>query len=150
MHLHAAGCDNGLSHRAGAREGNLQILEGLQQRPALFPAQLVHLLGQRNACPAGCHRNHGLGHQSPQCVGAALVGPLLALPEQPGIQRFPVQGRLEVNVGRIAVLLPVQMGGGGEHQRAGQPEMGKQHLPLLAEDHLPLLIGHLQLHIAQG
>ena len=42
------------------------------------------------------------------------------------------------------------MGGGGQHQRPGQPEVGEQQLPLLPEGGPAPVVPHPQLHVPQG
>ena len=78
------------------------------------------------------------------------VGVFLKIPQHPGVQLLFVQPRLQVDFQMILMVLKItQMGAGGEHQRTGDAEVGKEHFAQLGIELLAALVEGREYYVAQ-
>ena len=104
-HLHAAGGDDGLLHRALAADGHRERLGQLQQRVPLLPGHGIDLLRLFDSGAPEHHRNQRPGIEIHQRVVGVLVLIFLEVPQHAAVQRALVQRGLQIDVQGVAVRL---------------------------------------------
>ena len=129
LHIHAAGGDHRVGKVAPLSNGHLPVLDKPHQLPLLLLGDLIGPGGRVHAPALNHHRLHAGGQQLHQRALCALVGQQGKIVGDPLVQLLLIQSGLQVDDRLPAVFLHVlDVAGSHQGQRAGDTEMGKQHL----------------------